>query len=58
MRTIELTGTFKRDYKREAKGRHREILESDFIVVVMALAHDQQLAEKYRDHARTQWRVE
>jgi mRNA interferase YafQ len=51
MRAIELTGTFKRDYKRETKGRHREILESDFNVVVMALAHDQPLAERHRDHA-------
>ncbi len=37
MRTIELTGTFKRDYKRVAKGRYREILESDFKVVVMTV---------------------
>jgi len=52
MRTIELTGTFKRDYKREAKGRYREMLESDdFKVVVMTLAQDQPLAEKHRDHA-------
>jgi len=51
MRTIELTGTFKRDYKREAKGRYREILERNFEAVVMALAHDQLLDEKHRDHA-------
>jgi antitoxin component of RelBE/YafQ-DinJ toxin-antitoxin module len=28
--TIEQTGQFKRDYKREAKGPHRQTLASDF----------------------------
>ena len=51
MRTIERTGQFKRDYKREAKGLHRATLERDFIEVVTALANDQPLAEKHRDHA-------
>ena len=51
MRTIERTGKFKRDYKREAKGTHRATLEHDFIEVVAALANDQPLAEKHRDHA-------
>jgi len=51
MRTIERTGKFKRDYKREAKGAHRATLERDFIEVVVALANDQPLAEKHRDHA-------
>jgi mRNA interferase YafQ len=51
MRTIELTGTFKRDYKRVAKGRYREALESNFKVVIAALANDQPLADKHRDHA-------
>jgi len=31
MRTIEQTGQFKRDYKRETKGSHRQTLASDFI---------------------------
>jgi mRNA interferase YafQ len=51
MRRIEHTGQFKRDYKREAKGPHRATLERDFIGVVTALANDQPLAEKHRDHA-------
>lgn len=51
MRTIERTSQFKRDYKREAKGQHRETLESDFIGVLTTLANDQPLAEKHRDHA-------
>lgn len=51
MRTIEYTGQFKRDYKRESKGPHRRTLQGDFEKVVTALANDQSLAEKYRDHA-------
>ena len=53
MRTIERTGQFKRDYKRKAKGPHRATLESTLVEVLKALAHDQSLAEKYRDHALT-----
>ncbi len=53
MRTIERTRQFKRDYKREARGSYRETLESDFIEVVTALAHDRPLSVKYRDHALT-----
>jgi mRNA interferase YafQ len=51
MRTIERTGQFKRDYKREIKGPHRATLESDFIAVLTALVNDQPLAENHRDHA-------
>ena len=53
MRTIEPTGQFKRDYKREAKGMHRKVLASDFVAIITTLANDQPLAEKYRDHALT-----
>lgn len=51
MRTIEQTGQFKRDYKREAKGFYRHTLASDFIAVITSLANDQPLTDKYRDHA-------
>jgi len=51
MRTIKQSGQFKRDLKREAKGPHRQTLQSDFVNIVEALAHDQPLAEKHRDHA-------
>jgi mRNA interferase YafQ len=51
MRRIERTSQFKRDYKREAKGRHREVLANDFTQIVKTLAHDEPLAEKHRDHA-------
>ena len=53
MRTIERTSQFKRDYKREVKGPYRKTLEGDFIDVVTALANDQPLIEKHRDHSLT-----
>ena len=53
MRKIERTGQFKRDYKREAKGRHRETLDADLVPVLVALANDQLLEPRHRDHALT-----
>ena len=50
MRTIERTGQFKRDYKRESKGLHRGTLENDLVTVLAMLLKDQPLPEKYRDH--------
>jgi mRNA interferase YafQ len=50
MRTIDRTGQFKRDYKREAKGQHRATLDADLSAVVKALADDQQLEPRYCDH--------
>ena len=57
MRTIEYTTQFKRDYKREKRsGQHRslaKVLEG----IVQALADDEPLAERYRDHELTgNWR--
>jgi mRNA interferase YafQ len=57
MRTIERTTQFKRDYKRESKGQHRATLADDFASILTALANDQLLVEKYRDHALTgEWK--
>ncbi len=53
MRTIEQTAQFKRDLKREAKGPHRAALAKNFTAIVKALACDEPLAEKHRDHALT-----
>lgn len=50
MRTIERSTTFRRDYKREAKGRHRATLDADLMAVLAALADDQPLAPRHRDH--------
>ena len=50
MRTIERSSAFKRDYKRETKGQHRTTLDADLLPVLAALANDQPLAPRYRDH--------
>ncbi len=50
MRTIERTGQFKRDYKREKRGRHRTALDADLTPILTALARDQPLDVRYRDH--------
>jgi len=41
---------FKRDQAREAKGLHGKTLENDLLPVLFALATDQPLDPKYRDH--------
>ncbi|MEO1245612.1 MAG: type II toxin-antitoxin system YafQ family toxin [Pseudomonadota bacterium] len=57
MRTIERTSQFKRDYKRESKGRHRQVLANDLSEVLTVIANDGSLAEKHRDHALTgEWK--
>lgn len=57
MRTIKQTARFKRDLKREKKGRYRALLKREFTGLVEALAQDKPLATKYQDHALTgEWR--
>ena len=51
MRAIERTGQFKRDYKREKKRLHRATLDADLFLILSALAGDQPLAFRHRDHA-------
>ena len=53
MRTIERTGQFKKDFKRECKGQHRLTVENDLLTVLSQLIEDKQLAPKYRDHPLT-----
>lgn len=53
MRTIERTRQFKRDYKRESRGLHRQTLDTDFVDLVTLLASDAVLDARYRDHALT-----
>lgn len=52
MRTIEHTNTFKRDYRREKRGRYRNLnkLIGDAIDL---LAADETLPDRYRDHDLT-----
>ena len=51
MRTIKRTSRFKRDYRREARGRHRADLDERLTTVVRVLASDAALAPRYHDHA-------
>ena len=51
MRTIERTSRFKRDYKRESRGRHRAYLDAVLAPVVQALANDRPLEPRHHDHA-------
>lgn len=51
MRTIERTSQFKRDYKRESRGRRRASLDHHLASIVEALAKDQPLKPRHHDHA-------
>jgi mRNA interferase YafQ len=53
MRTIERTGQFKRDYKRELKGLYRAVLDDSLQTVLKMLVADKPLPAKYRDHPLT-----
>lgn len=51
MRSIKQAAAFKRDLKRESKGKYRLVLKGEFEDIVVTLALDKPLAAKYRDHA-------
>ena len=54
MRTIERTVRFKRDYRREVRNlQHGTPLDAIFIPVLRALATDEPLPARHRDHALT-----
>jgi mRNA interferase YafQ len=53
MRTISHTNQFKKDYKREIKGKSStfgEALDAELFAVVWVLIFDGTLAPRYRDH--------
>lgn len=50
MRTIKHTSAFKRDVKREKKGRYRDIFNTELLEIINCLANDIPLHSKYRDH--------
>ena len=57
MRTIDRSTAFRRDYRRELRGRHRATLDGDFESVLEALANDRSLDPRYRDHVLSgNWR--
>lgn len=51
MRRIERTSRFKRDYKREKKGRYREALAIELLEIIAALTIDAELPLQFHDHA-------
>lgn len=52
MRTIERTTAFKRDYRREQSGQHKD-LDGKLRAVLIALAGDEALPIRNRDHPLT-----
>lgn len=50
MRQIKQTAAFKRDLRREAGGENRKFLSDNFNRIISALANDEPLAIRYRDH--------
>ncbi|PCJ29121.1 MAG: type II toxin-antitoxin system mRNA interferase toxin, RelE/StbE family [Rickettsiales bacterium] len=50
MRQIEYSSAFKKDYRRESKGKHQKTIDAKFKYVISSLIEDKILAEKYRDH--------
>ena len=50
MRTIDRSSVFRRDYKREARGQHRANLDEALVPVLTALASDEFLEPRHRDH--------
>ncbi len=53
MRTIRRTAAFKRDYRREKKGRFARTLDLEVKSVVADLAADRPLPQRHHDHALT-----
>ena len=50
MRRIEYTNAFRRDFKREKAGRHRQKLDAVIADAVALLAADEPMPPAYRDH--------
>lgn len=53
MRTIEQSKAYRKDLKRESKGKHKDIVKpfGELQVVAITLAEDKPLPLSYRDHA-------
>jgi len=50
MRKIERSTAFRRDYKRESKGKYREKLDNMLLPILNSLAADIPLQANLRDH--------
>ena len=53
MRTIEPTGRFRRDLRRELKGRYRLVIAGELDDLITLLATDAPIPDRHRDHALT-----
>lgn len=53
MRTIERSSAFKKDFKREVKGKHSKIISDLLKSILIELVADKPLKLKYRDHDLT-----
>jgi len=59
MRTIERTNRYKRDYRRETKGRsigYVRLLDAELVMVLQVLATDAELEPRYEDRPLTGWK--
>ena len=50
MRAISKTKKFRKDQKREMRGKHKATLQQELEALVTLLIADAQLAERYNDH--------
>jgi len=50
MRKIDRSTAFRRDYRREARGKYRSTLDAILLPVLMALQSDHTLEPRQRDH--------
>ena len=53
MRRTNLLRSFRRDYRREMRGRHRATLETELPSIIDLLAADEPLPSRCRDRALT-----
>jgi mRNA interferase YafQ len=51
MRTISQSSRFRRDFKREAKGQHRQFLKENWVKILSMLANDDPLPASFYDHS-------
>ena len=57
MQTIDPSGRFKRDLRRELKGRYRAVIAEELDDLIALLAADVPLPAHHRDHALTgEWK--
>ena len=51
MRRIEQTTQFRKDYKRELRGRYKAVIEDELVQLIDMLIADSKLPARYFDHA-------